>query len=213
MVSDTSRNGGAVMIGLNRRRMMGNSKPYDAEIEYLESSGTQYITIPGYIPTDYDNTFETKITFLGHTTNSQWRHWFSAYTNESSNTYRIVRNSNSDSFVLVYNGSIAGGGGTSIAVSIGTTYDIKLYPTYVLFNNTHITLSTSRGNQNTGNLRLFSTETKLRFYNFKYTKGDSIILDMIPVRVGQVGYMYDKVSGQLFGNSGTGNFILGNDVN
>ena len=36
-------------------------------------------------------------------------------------------------------------------------------------------------------------------------------MDLIPVRVGQVGYMYDKVSRQLFGNSGTGNFILGND--
>ena len=35
---------------------------------------------------------------------------------------------------------------------------------------------------------------------------------MIPVRVGQVGYMYDKVSRELFGNQGSGNFTLGNDV-
>lgn len=28
-----------------------------------------------------------------------------------------------------------------------------------------------------------------------------------------IGYMYDKVSGQLFGNQGTGNFILGADKN
>ena len=41
---------------------------------------------------------------------------------------------------------------------------------------------------------------------------DILVRDLIPVRVGNVGYMYDKVSGQLFGNSGTGNFILGPDV-
>ena len=39
-----------------------------------------------------------------------------------------------------------------------------------------------------------------------------VLRDLIPVRVGKVGYMYDKVSGQLFGNSGTGEFILGPDV-
>lgn len=39
-----------------------------------------------------------------------------------------------------------------------------------------------------------------------------IVRDFIPVRVGQVGYMYDKVSGQLFGNAGSGNFTLGNDI-
>lgn len=39
-----------------------------------------------------------------------------------------------------------------------------------------------------------------------------ITFDAIPVRVGQVGYMYDKVSQTLFGNAGTGSFTLGPDV-
>ena len=39
-----------------------------------------------------------------------------------------------------------------------------------------------------------------------------LLRDFIPVRVGQVGYMYDRVSGELFGNDGTGDFILGPDV-
>ena len=49
----------------------------------------------------------------------------------------------------------------------------------------------------------------------EYLQGDgSAYLNLeIPVRVGQVGYMYDRVSGQLFGNQGTGNFILGEDKN
>lgn len=199
-----------------RRRMMmaANSKPYDAEVEYLESDGAQSILFPNYIPTGYDNIFETKITYLGYTNNNnQWIGWFSAYTNEQSDTYRIIRYADYISLVYVNNGAKAGGGGVTASVSIGTTYDIKLYPTYALFNNTRINLSTARGNQNTSYLKLFANGSILRFYNFKWAKGDNIMLDLIPVRVGQVGYMYDKVSGQLFGNSGTGNFILGNDVN
>jgi hypothetical protein len=44
------------------------------------------------------------------------------------------------------------------------------------------------------------------------TVGGSLVRDYIPVRVGTTGYMYDRVSGNLFGNSGTGSFVLGNDV-
>ena len=52
--------------------------------------------------------------------------------------------------------------------------------------------------------RIMSAKIKDAEYN--------ILRDFIPVRVGNVGYMYDKVSGQLFGNSGTGSFILGPDT-
>jgi hypothetical protein len=51
-----------------------------------------------------------------------------------------------------------------------------------------------------------------RIYYLKVLNGNQPVFDAIPVRVGQVGYMYDKVSGQLFGNAGTGDFILGPDV-
>ena len=39
-----------------------------------------------------------------------------------------------------------------------------------------------------------------------------LVRDFIPVRVGNVGYMYDRVSGRLFGNAGTGAFGYGNDL-
>jgi hypothetical protein len=37
-------------------------------------------------------------------------------------------------------------------------------------------------------------------------------MDLLPVRCGTVGYMYDRVSGTLFGNDGTGGFVVGADV-
>ena len=51
-----------------------------------------------------------------------------------------------------------------------------------------------------------------KFYYLQITEYSDIVVDLIPVRVGTVGYMYDRVSGQLFGNSGTGDFILGPDI-
>lgn len=46
----------------------------------------------------------------------------------------------------------------------------------------------------------------------KIYKSSELILHFIPVRKNDIGYMYDKVSGQLFGNSGTGSFVLGPDL-
>ena len=46
----------------------------------------------------------------------------------------------------------------------------------------------------------------------KIRLNDILVFDGIPVRVGTVGYIYDRVSGQLFGNLGTGDFVLGPDV-
>jgi len=50
-----------------------------------------------------------------------------------------------------------------------------------------------------------------KLYGSKVYINSVLVRDLIPVRVGQVGYMYDKVTGRLFGNSGTGSFILGKD--
>jgi hypothetical protein len=53
---------------------------------------------------------------------------------------------------------------------------------------------------------------KARIYSFVASVNGTILRDFIPVRKGTTGYMYDKVSGQLFGNSGSGNFILGPNI-
>lgn len=51
----------------------------------------------------------------------------------------------------------------------------------------------------------------MRIYSCKIWEDETIVRDFIPVHVGNVGYLYDKVSGKLFGNAGTGDFVLGPD--
>lgn len=45
-----------------------------------------------------------------------------------------------------------------------------------------------------------------------WDNNNKIIHELTPVRVGNVGYMYDYVTQTLYGNSGSGSFVLGPDI-
>ena len=47
------------------------------------------------------------------------------------------------------------------------------------------------------------------YYCKIFDNNDNLVFDGVPVRKNGIGYMYDKVTKRLFGNNGTGNFILG----
>ena len=55
-------------------------------------------------------------------------------------------------------------------------------------------------------------KSKMRLHSFSIVRNGERILDYIPVRKGTVGYLYDRVSGKLFGNEGSGAFSYGSDV-
>lgn len=52
-----------------------------------------------------------------------------------------------------------------------------------------------------------------RWYYLKIYCGETLERDFIPVRVGQVGYLYDKVTKRLFGSATNKNYAIGPDVN
>ena len=62
-----------------------------------------------------------------------------------------------------------------------------------------------------GNLRFYLRQRK---YSAKIYCNGVLVRDYIPVRVGTVGYLFDLVSGEYlpFGNKGTGAFIVGPDI-
>lgn len=51
-----------------------------------------------------------------------------------------------------------------------------------------------------------------RYYVKRTNNTGEYIQNFIPVRAGNVGYMYETVSGRLFTNAGTSPFILGPDI-
>ena len=201
------------MIALNRRRVMGGNVPYDSKIEYLESTGTQYIDtgivssintgvagdvmmtqkgivndlILGELRGIYGNRDGFCVDLRGY--------FFMSVINQVASQNENERITFSMNYL---NDSIGSFNNLSINLNKAenaTKYNIYLY-----------------GYNYNGSVSFQYAAKKIRLYSVKFTEGQTIVRDFIPVRVGNVGYMYDRVSKQLFGNMGTGNFILGGDV-
>lgn len=190
----------------------GHQIIYDAEIEYLQSSGTQYIDLNF----GFDKTDEVYTSFAILTT-----------TNDKYINSPIIWNNNNNRFGMGYhNGGYCIGYGnnptTGTLMSPKTANDTKIhnweYKNYVFtitdLNVTKNVSSITFGGT-TKNLRLFfglNANTKAKIASYKHIKNGQTVIDLIPVRIENIGYMYDKVSGKLFGNNGSGSFILGQDT-
>ena len=59
---------------------------------------------------------------------------------------------------------------------------------------------------------LSANNNPIKIYSCKIYIGGVLVSDFKPVRAGTTGYLLDKVSGRLFGNKGTGNFVCGGDI-
>lgn len=193
--------------------------PYDAEIEYLENSG-------GYINTEicttaYPVKLDTEI-----------------YPTNSSNERAIMGNSwsgSNGSYVItcgIYNTRFfMWGGSQSWQLASGTAavnnwYNVQFECPDV--NSRTLTIDGTQYTSSYGNGDLINNTShplylmwegnnsnKKFIGRMKYAKiyiGGTLVRDFIPVRVGQVGYMYDKISRKLFGNDGSGSFICGPEI-
>lgn len=181
------------------------SLPYDAEIGYLQGDGNAYIDlgVKGNLNTAIDVICETP----------------------ASGSYECIagsRSGNSNAITIIYghnqpNTWRFGGKSTSIALSDGTSYTISVDKSRVLVNGVLYSLGQTSSFTTDSNIQVFFAGSISlnkftgKIYGLKL-ENETITMNLIPVRVGTTGYMYDKVSGQLFGNNGTGNFTLGNDI-
>lgn len=199
---------------LLRRRFGGKSLPYDAEVEWLSSDGLAYIDT-GIVPKDTPRVvinlmalatyFDVDICGFASNTVPSFIGDFS--TSEG--------NKQSFSYYRYYSTTPIG---QSLASSVEYNDWAEWDLGYIIKCNNVIldTLTKQSFANNTQTLYLFKgrniANANVRVGKVKIYDGDKLKRDFIPVRVEQVGYMYDKVSGQLFGNAGTGDFILGNDI-
>jgi len=181
--------------------------PYDAAILYIESSGTQYI--------DPD-------VLSGNATDITMRmHILSADANArligSSNTsFEYYLSSNSKLSVRSNNAAK----NTSKTPGTGGqhTYRISNATNYFYYDSTSYSFTHNGTSYQGASLYLLirpsasSTGINARLYSCTIKEGDTLLRDFIPVRKDGVGYLYDRVSGELFGNAGTGSFTLGSDV-
>lgn len=188
--------------------------PYDAEVEYLQSSGTQYINLPmsvaknTYFEVDmyYRPIYKDTNTYAIMSSNSytQFELTFYSYNSSTEVVTYASRVGNSST-----SGAIHGVVGQENHCIISTTGKTD-------YNGTYTSLSRPLAAAITG-FRLFGTYRNanrypVAFHKVKITAGTTVLYNLLSVRKDGVGYMYDTVSGELFGNNGSGSFTLGSDV-
>ena len=212
-----ARNGGKFLKLFGDRKMM-KLLPYDAEVEYLESTGTQYIKtdiIPA-IGYTYKMMFRsTGVVDYGYLFGVNWRddtgtakffglRRFASQARFQSLGFSIKTVPYEED--IDYDITINGG-------EAGDLNKFKLADGRVFSHNSKISVS-PRLPMNllaVNNISTVAYKNKVLLYSFSIEANSKTILDLIPVRVGDVGYMYDRVSGQFLGNAGTGDFIIGPD--
>ena len=192
--------------------------PYDAEVEYIESTGEQYIDTGIYavnniivdgsvIPVDYTTINKPRIIIGTDYAGSGWTFVIRQPFDVKNNRLQVMfggwwttnpYNKSLDAEVVStfrYNRE-----GRSFAVNgkIANTSPPSDFSQHKILIGK---------NRNQG----FDKLPSLKIVHIKIQMGDNHVRDFIPVRKDGVGYMYDKISGQLFGNSGTGAFIVGPD--
>lgn len=180
--------------------------PYDARIKYIEATGTQYIDT--LVQFKLDMEIRARFQNTDVTTSARDRRYFGGTTTWLG--YGISFSENS--FVLNEKGNYS-----VTTYNYSDVFDFYYKNKLATIKDSTISLNTARGNSTSvptiiifGDHRPDSVTSLLhgRVYSFEITD----VIDLVPVRVGQIGYMYDTITGILFGNSGTGNFVLGPDV-
>lgn len=193
--------------------------PYDAQVEYLQSSGTQYIDTRVVLTKNYN--VEADVAFISGTS-------FSTAIGSIESTYKfsVVLGINNNGYPYTQ----IGGGGSYAYYTQKTNYFDSIIRHYTLYssgNRQYISCNGSSvsaaisGTISGLSLYLFARhKDKNSVGNYLIGKIGSIAItidnvlmrDFIAVRKDGIGYLYDRVSGELFGNSGTGSFTYGNDI-
>lgn len=194
--------------------------PYDAEVEYLQGDGTAYINT-GWSGGSKTSTFSLTFKVL-YKPSSQSPGTMLGNRVNTSSRYMWVVDLNSSNAIQVGYGS--GYTNVSLSASVNDIINVstEIVDNKIVYTCKNITtgVSTSKSytlaSFNTTSVYLFwcgqLTKTKNGIVSLQMRDNGILAVDYIAVRVGQTGYMYDRVSRQLCGNSNSsGAFILGND--
>ena len=198
----------------------GSALPYDAEIEYLENNA------PGgaYIDTGFKPNQDTNIIcYASLIRDGIASRFFEVRNGIWRAEYAVLNFGDSNNQLQSRFGDISGGQMMRTKLTPrDTPYKIEIRNKYLYLDDVYVAdLGQNKTFQCNYNLLLFAlnnagtvssqTDNYSRIHACQIYDNGTLVRDFIPVRVGQVGYMYDKVSGTLFGSAGTGSFTLGSD--
>ena len=221
---------------INRRRVCGGkSLPYEAEVEYLGKDLRTASNRGAYIDTGIITNGNTKVVveysestrtrhnvwvygvrisagsyrygllFYGTLGNASWQEQSDKglrYDYNKANKFITLNTTDASANRLLFESTkgtfeVNGTQYSSVSAAIYNTG----YSLYLFALNT------------AGTMTFDDIYSDAEFYIHKAQiyNDEQLVFDSIPVRKNGKGYFYDKISGKLFGNAGTGEFILGPD--
>lgn len=192
---------------ISRRRYMGGVKklPYDAEVEYLENTGTEYITLPvSFAVGDY-------AAIGGELNPGEYTGRKRIVISNPNNEIDIMKYGSHSSVMVFIDamGRVNESQYMNLPLNVVSSWEVST--TGVTLNGTFNELSRPLTRAVTTITIFCNNGSPTQFMSFYVKNANGKIYDLIPVRVGTTGYLYDKISGALFGNEGTGAFIVGPD--
>lgn len=195
--------------------------PYDYEVEYISSVGSRTSTVQvsngAYIDTgitpDYDTGFDIVMSMPKNVHASQ------SYFGCCTSTW-------TDGYGLYYGHSLNNLPSVQFAINSKWSSNHKLtdYTLHATYDPPYFTSNdgwTGHISRNTTQLQVGSfcllgnrvgavvRTSPVDLHSFKFFKNGVLLQHLIPVVKSGEGMMYDRVSGQLFRNAGTGAFVVG----
>lgn len=203
-----------------RRRLMKSLKNKEyTELEYIESTGTQYIDT-GYCPNPSTTKVETTFILTNNTVTTQGLLGSRNQNILGNGSCNIFFNVNKDNLRLDW-----------VAKQIHVKININEEITLICINNEVTVIQNDISTTYTGAAKKLNVEIPYSIYigNFNnvgnayktagyakwktfkiYDENDNLIRDMIPVLdKNNIACMYDKVNKEFYYNQGTGEFIAG----
>jgi hypothetical protein len=198
-----------VVIAAHQTMLAPPALPYDAEVEYLESTGTQYVDTGVHLNASSEFSARLSVTASGT------QFIFGVYANTNNQFATASASSGKWIFDCGMNRV-----SSSTAVQVGSIISMEAKNRTLYIDGVSQGTSSATPGLTGATALLFGWDRtaldgtkqggKVRIYSASVTGADGA-RDFVPVRVGQVGYLYDRVSGTLFGNAGTGAFTIGPD--
>lgn len=189
------------------------SKPYYKQVEYLESTGTQYIDT-GTIAKE-----NTRVLAKLYTEETGNKNWFGVGSNQEPGGAFVLNSYSNDSLEYLWGLHLGTWDKPTVNDVVGKPFELDFSKNGVIVNgNTISTISDTWGEDLDLTITLFvrhdgNAYISGRIYYFKIYEGSTLVRDFIPVIDNNMEpCLYDKISGDFFYNQGTGNFNYGNSI-
>ena len=234
-VNDSYGGDGSITVKGNTSQATSILPEGYTQVEYIESTGTQYIdtqrksTANSKFEMDYESTKETGVAFqsiLGAQSSRKNRVYI-IVGSETNNIQNQFPHDANDVLYMLNNGTFSSTSQSDLDVTLTANERTKIIfdipnrslsvgnytsissSTYELTNSDYNILLFNRNDTTTPNTNLATG----KLYNFKWYENNELVMNLVPCKNSnnEIG-LYDLVSNTFFANAGTGTFTAGDVV-